>query len=106
LHACVSALCGHATPPLLGWTKVRARDWKPVEQEVEQVDQAVQDLTMHGLGHAWLLHERASRSCGQALPPNLGATSVRERFCIPPLHELVQVVHAANVRPLQSTAQA
>ena len=40
---------------------------------------------------------RVSAECGHALPPNVGATVARLRFCEPAPHDLVQVDHAPKV---------
>jgi hypothetical protein len=57
LHACVSAVCGHATPPYFGATLVRLRDWKPLAHDVVQVDQPEpQEPTPQLIGHVWVPH--------------------------------------------------
>ena len=39
LHACVSAVCGHAAPPFSGSVCVRLRCREPAPHDVVQVDQ-------------------------------------------------------------------
>lgn len=73
-HDRVSVECLHATPPKVGSTLVRLRDWKPLPHEVEHPDHAFQLPITQLMAHLFMLHERASISCGHALPPKLGCT--------------------------------
>jgi hypothetical protein len=57
-------------------------------------------------GHAWPLQARVSAVCGQAAPPSLGCTLVRERDCTPAPHDLVHVVQALKLPLTQSTEHA
>jgi hypothetical protein len=59
-HACVSAVCGHTTPPYFGATLVRLRDWKPLAHDVVQVDQTLKVPTPQFTGHIWVPHVRTS----------------------------------------------
>jgi hypothetical protein len=77
---------------------VRLRDWKPLAHDVLQVDQPEpQEPTPQLIGHAKVLHDCVSASCGHALPPNTGCTCVRERDCEPVPHDLVHVDQSPNV---------
>ena len=66
------------------------------------VVQAVKLPTWQSTAHACALHERVSAVCGQALPPTVGCTCVRERDCAPVPHDLVHVVQAPKVATWQS----
>ena len=69
LHERVSAVCGHAVPPLRGSTTARPRRWKPSPHDMLHVVHALNAPTLQSSGHAWVLHERVSASCGHAAPP-------------------------------------
>ena len=86
--------------------ETRLRAWLPVPQDLVQVDQAVKGATLQSTAHACVLQARVSAECGQALPPNLGATVARLRFCEPVPHDLVQVDQAPKAEVAQSTAHA
>jgi len=51
------------------------------------------------------LQARVSAECGHALPPSLGSSLARVRFCEPPPHDLVHVDQAVQLGTSQSTAQ-
>ena len=51
LHACVSAVCGHAAPPYFGAVLTRVLDWKPLPHDLVQVEYAVQAPTPQSIGH-------------------------------------------------------
>jgi len=106
LQTWVSAVCGQATPPNLGWVTARLRDWKPLAHDLVQVDQAPNDGKTQSTGHLCALQVRASWACGQALPPFVGSVKVRLRDCLPLPHDLVQVDQAVKAPMVQSTAQA
>ena len=60
LQAWVSAVCGQALPPYLGAVLERLRDWKPLAQDVVQVDQPPNDGKTQSTGHfTAALHARA-----------------------------------------------
>ena len=80
LHACVSAVCGHAAPPKSGATLVRLRDWKPPPHDLVQVDQLLKVPGTQSTGHSCWLHARVSAECGHALPPKVGCALLRSRF--------------------------
>ena len=107
VHACVSAVCAHALPPLSGAVLVRVRDWKPAPHDVEHEDQTAGNWpSTQSIGHACALHVRASRACGHALPPNVGSVVARLRFCEPVPHDLVHVDQAPNAGTMQSPLHA
>jgi hypothetical protein len=60
LHACVSAECGQATPPLVGSTVARVRCCEPPLHDLLQVDQAPKAGTTQSTGHACVLQARVS----------------------------------------------
>ena len=106
LHGCVSAVCGQALPPCRGAVLTRLRDWKPAAHDVEHVDQALNETSTQSTGQLWALQARVSAECGQALPPSVGSTVARLRFCEPVPQDLVHVDQAPNAGTLQSTAHA
>jgi hypothetical protein len=106
LHAWVSAECGHAVPPKRGAVLARLRFCEPLLQEAVQVDQAPKEPSTQSTAHGAALQVRVSAECGHALPPNVGSTVARLRFCEPVPHDLVQVDQAAHAAPTQSTAHA
>ena len=58
-------------------------------------------------GSSWRdFSARVSAECGHALPPKLGCTVARLRFCEPVPHDLVHVDQAPKVGTTQSTAHA
>jgi hypothetical protein len=59
-----------------------------------------------GVGQACSLQTRVSAECGQAVPPNVGSTVARLRFCEPTPHDLVHAGHAPKPATEQSVAQA
>lgn len=70
LHACVSAVCGHAVPPQLGCvTCGRDRDRDPAPHEVEHVLHPVKSAALQLTGQQCVLNCRVSAKCGHALPP-------------------------------------
>ena len=106
LHACVSAVCGHAAPPNLGAALVRVRDWKPAAHEVEQVDQSPKLATTQSTGHACTLQVRASAECGHALPPFAGCVRLRLRDWKPAAHDVEHVDQAPKAATAQSIGHA
>jgi hypothetical protein len=106
VQACVSAVCGHAAPPNRGATLVRERLWTPAAHVVLHAVQALKAPMLQSIGHACSLHARVSAEAGQALPPAVGATLVRERLWAPVPHDLVHVVYALNVPTWQLAAHA
>jgi len=95
LQTRVSAVCGQALPPCLGAVLERVREWKPLAQDLVQVDQPLNEPGTQSTGHAWLLHARVSVAEAQAVPPHEGCrVMVRVRVCEPLPQLLVQVFHA------------
>jgi hypothetical protein len=93
LHDRESSAVGHASPPRVGWVKVRMRVCVPWPHERSQVPQAPQALMTQFTGHAWTLQNLVSSACGHTLPPSVGCVMVaRVRDCEPPPHDLVQEV--------------
>jgi hypothetical protein len=63
LHACVSAVCGHAAPPLAGGVeKERLRDFEPGPHDFVHADQANQLPGAQSTAHACALYMRISAS--------------------------------------------
>ena len=60
LHGCVSAVCGHARPPLAGAMCVRVRCCEPAPHDVVHVDQAPNAPSTQSTGHACELQARVS----------------------------------------------
>jgi hypothetical protein len=87
LQGRVSCVCAHFLPPKRGCVQARVRFCEPLPHDFVQVLQAAQAPTEPSIGQACLLHDRASFSCGQALPPKRGSTWVRERCCDPIPHD-------------------
>jgi hypothetical protein len=85
---------------------LRLRDCEPVPHDLVQVVQALKAEVAQWIGHGPWLHARVSALCGQAAPPNCGATLVRERLWTPVPHDLVQVVQALKAPTPQSTGHA
>ena len=83
---------------------VRLRDCAPVPHDLVQVDQAEKAEVAQCTGHGPWLHAWVSAVCGHALPPSVGATLVRLRFCEPVPHDLVQVDQAPKEPSTQSVA--
>ena len=110
LHACVSAVCGHATPPLaMSVLMSRERDCVPPLHDLLHVVHAWKALTSQSVEQACTLHVRVSSVCGHATPPLAYAVpTVRERDCVPPLapHDTVQVVQPLKAPTVQSAGQA
>jgi hypothetical protein len=106
LQVRVSAECGHALPPNVGATVARLRFCEPAPHDLEQVDHAPKPATEQSVAQAAALQVRVSAECGHALPPNVGSTVARLRFCEPTPHDLVQVDHAPKPATEQSVAQA
>lgn len=106
LQARVSAECGHAAPPNVGWTVARLRFCDPVPHDFVQVDQTVQAGVTQSMGHAWVLQARVSAECGHAMPPCLGAMLIRLRRCEPVPQDTVHMDQAPKLLTLQSTAHA
>ena len=106
LHSRVSAECGQALPPKKGIVVLRERFCMPRPHDFVQGDHASNVSTAQSMGQLCALHERVSAVCGQALPPTVGCTCVRERDCAPVPHDLVHVVQAPKVATWQSTGHA
>jgi hypothetical protein len=109
-HACLlqlrdSAACGHALPPLTGDVVERARFDVPVPHDLEQADQAENEPTTQSTAHGAALQARVSAECGHALPPNVGSTLTRLRFCEPTPHDFVQVDQESKSATTQSREQ-
>ena len=85
---------------------VRLRDWTPVPHDLVQVDQAEKLLVAQCTGHRPCVQYVVSAVCGQALPPNLGATWTRVRDLKPSPQDLVQVDHESNEPATQLTGHA
>ena len=64
LHACVSAVCGHALPPLRGAVCVRVRCCEPAPHDVVHVDHAPNAPSTQSTAHACSLHARVSSKYG------------------------------------------
>ena len=62
---------------------LRLRDCVPVPHDLVQVVQAPKALTAQWIGHGPWLQTRVSALCGQASPPLIGCTRLRERRCAP-----------------------
>ena len=92
-HVRYSDPCGQATPPKAGCMSERTRFCQPPSHVLVQTLQAFQAPTTQSRGHACVLHDLVAALCGQARPPNFGATVVRVRFWKPLPHDLVQVLH-------------
>ena len=90
----VSVECGQALPPYRGAVVVRLRFCEPKPHDLEQLVQASKVSTVQSTGQKCTLQSRVSVECGQAAPPNRGATVVRARCCEPAPHNLVQASHA------------
>ena len=105
LHARVSALCGHAEPPNRAVPIVRERFCEPPAHDFVHAVQALQRETLQSAGQLCALHGRVSLPCGHGMPPFSGWRSGRVRDCEPVPHDLVHVVHGANVPTTQWTAQ-
>ena len=60
LHACVSAECGHAVPPLLGSVCARLRVCEPPPHDLVHVDHAPKLSVTQSTAHACLLQSAAS----------------------------------------------
>ena len=101
LHACVSAVCGHAAPPKRGATLARLRFCEPTPHDLVQVDQAPKEPSTQSTAHGAALQVRVSAECGHALPPNVGSTVARLRFCEPTPHDLEQLDHAPKRLTMQ-----
>ena len=82
----------------------RLRFCAPAHDDLVQVDQADEAGTTQSGAHTCLLQLRVSAECGQALPPFLGSTVARLRFCTPVPHDLVQVDQADQAGTTQSGA--
>ena len=104
LHTRVSAECGHALPPNVGSTVARLRFCEPVPHDFVHVDHAPNAGTAQSTAHDCSLQARVSAECGHALPPSVGATVARLRFCEPVPHDFVHVDHAPNAGTTQSVA--
>ena len=104
LQVRVSAECGQATPPALGWTLARVRFCEPAPHDLVQLDHAVQVAMLQSAGHACVLQARVSVECGHATPPDEGSTVARLRLCEPVPHDLVQVDQALKADTTQLTA--
>ena len=66
LHASVSALCGHASPPCFGATTVRHLNRVPPAQCLVHAVQFAHEPTTQSCGHGCALQPRASSRLGQA----------------------------------------
>ena len=72
----------------------RERDCTPLPHDLVHDVQPWKALTLQWMGHGPSVHERVSVLCGQALPPNLGATLVRERDEKPALQVVLHLLQA------------
>ena len=84
----------------------RLRCCEPMPHELVHAVQVENDDTTQSVEHAWLLQERASSACGQALPPKVGCAMTRLRFCEPVPHVLVHADQLLKVPWSQSMAHA
>jgi hypothetical protein len=70
---------------------------------LEQVDHAPNDETTQCTAHVCASQLRVSSACGQASPPQVGASLLRLRDCEPPVpHDTVQVLQEPQALILQS----
>ena len=106
LQARVSALCGHATPPSVGWAVTRVRVCEPVPHDVVHADQVAQALVTQSLAHGAVLQARVSAECGHAAPPKVGSVLARARFCEPVPHDVVHADQPPHWLSKQLVAQA
>jgi hypothetical protein len=70
------------------------------------VVQAVNEDTAQCTAHGPMLQSTTSVGSGHNTPPFCGAVSERERDCVPPPHDLVQVLKLPHVPMTQSTGHA
>ena len=106
LHACVSAVCGHAAPPFCGWTCVRVRCCEPAPHDVVHVDQAPNVPSTQFVGQSCELQLRYPMLNEHALPPEVGAVIERARDCTPKPQDLLQELNAPQTPCTQSVAHA
>jgi hypothetical protein len=88
---------------------LRLRDWVPVPHDLVQPVQALKAEVVQWIGHGPCVQARVSALCGQAAPPNCGATLVRERLWTPAAHVVLQALQVLKPRPpptWQSIGQA
>ena len=95
---------GQALPPMEPAVQiiVRVRFMKPAPHETEQASHAPHWPTRQSMAQLCALQLRVSAECGQALPPFMGSTVARLRFCAPVPHDLVQVDQAEKAGTTQS----
>jgi hypothetical protein len=91
LQSLVSRLTGHALPPWLGATCVRARVWLPPPHDLLQLAYEPHAPTAQSTGQLLALQSLTSLVTGHALPPWLGDTCVRARVWLPPPHDWLQL---------------
>ena len=84
LHRCVSAVLGHAAPPLDGCVCVRVRRCVPAPHDLVHWLHAPYVPSTQSTGHACWLQARVSAECGHTAPPALGCVTLRLRDWKPP----------------------
>jgi hypothetical protein len=85
LHASVSSVCGHASPPYCVWVAcVRERDLEPPSHDLVQLDQslspAAQSVMSQSMGQRARAHDPTIMVAGQAWPPLDGCVASRSRY--------------------------
>jgi hypothetical protein len=93
----VSALCGHAAPPLVGCVTARVRLLLPAPHEALQALYKLQPPYSQSSGQLCRLQGWSCCSSSQALPPFCPGVHARERDCVPSLQDLSQLPHAPQL---------
>jgi hypothetical protein len=108
LHAMVSLMAGHTTPPKAGATSwVRVRPDEPEPHDALHADHAVKPEVWQSIGHAERLQWRTSFSCGHSWPPEASSrVTERTRTCVPPPQEKEHASHEPHEETRQSTGHA
>lgn len=108
LHSRCSCRYGQAYPPLRACvTTLRERDCEPpVPHDFVHVVHAPNAETTQCTAHGWTLQERDSARYGHTYPPwRACAMMLRERDCVPPLHDRVHESHALKGDVTQCSGQ-